>query len=268
MNDIIVSVIIVNYNGKKYIKNCFDSLQQKLSNLSYEIIVVDNISSDDSVNYIKENYPEIVLIESDVNLGFGRGNNLGVTHAKGKYVLLFNNDTILLDPIDKAISFLENNTDVGVLGIKMFDGNHNYLQSAGIFPNYINMIFFKKLFINTPEFIVGNFTKKTYNVDWISGAFMLLKKELYDDIDGFDKDYFMYVEDVDFCKKISDKNLKRIYFPSLKYIHFVGFNTSKNPLIINGYKIYIKKHHKNIINKSMLIICLSISFLIKKIKYD
>ncbi|WP_413533400.1 glycosyltransferase family 2 protein [Empedobacter brevis] len=268
MNDIIVSVIIVNYNGKKYIKNCFDSLQEQLSNLSYEIILVDNNSSDDSVDYIKDNYPEVKVIESDENLGFGSGNNLGVTYAQGKYVLLFNNDTILLNPINEGISFLENNIDVGILGIKMIDAKKNYLQSAGIFPNYINMIIFKKLFINTEEFTSGNFKQNVYNVDWVSGAFMLLKKQLYEEINGFDKDYFMYVEDVDFCKKIADKNLKRVFFPSLKYIHYVGFKTTKNPLIIEGYKTYINKHYKNNIKKFILNICLSLSSMIKKIKYD
>ena len=268
MSNPLLSVIIVNYNGEKFLKECFNSLYNNLANIQHEIIIVDNQSTDQSVIYIKENYPEIILIESEDNLGFGLGNNLGVKHAKGKYVLLFNNDTILLDPIDTAIEYLENHADVGTLGIKMLDANKNYLPAAGIFPNPLNLILFKKLFFSTPEFRTGNFKDNTYEVDWISGSFMLMKKELYESIGGFDKDYFMYVEDVDICKKIANKNLKRVFFPSLKYIHFVGFNTKKNPLIIKGYKTYINKHHKNIIENSILNLSLKISAIIKKWKYD
>lgn len=267
MNNPILSVIIINYNGKKFLKDCFDSLSKNLANIPYEIVVLDNNSTDKSVEYIQSNYPEVKLIKSKENLGFGIGNNLAVKHANGKYILLFNNDTILLDPIDSAINYLEKRPDIGVLGIKMLDANKQYLQSTGVFPNAINLLFFKKLFKTTPHFISGNFKDESYDVDWISGSFMLMRKVLYEDIKGFDSDYFMYVEDVDICKKIANKNLKRVFFPSLEYIHFVGFNTKKNPLIIKGYRTYISKHHKNILDSSILKLSLGLSSIIKKMKY-
>ena len=97
--DIELSIIIVNYNGKKFLKDCFDSITDCLLDVKHEIVVVDNNSTDDSSHYIKTNFPEVILISSNTNLGFGKGNNLGVQNAKGKYILLLNNDTILISPL-------------------------------------------------------------------------------------------------------------------------------------------------------------------------
>lgn len=243
---ILVSVIIVNYNGEKFLKNCFDSLNKHLSNLIFEIIVVDNLSTDNSINFIKENYPDIKLIQSNTNLGFGLGNNLGVKHAEGEYIFLFNNDTILLNPIDECINLLATDKAVGLVGINMLNSEKKYLPSVGKFPNLKNMIFFNKLYYKSRSFITGNFNKKIYEVDWIAGSFLILSKTNYIKIGGFDKNYFMYVEDVDFSKKISQLKLKRCFIPHLKYIHYVGFSTSKNHLLIDGYLTYSKKYQKGI----------------------
>ena len=89
-----LSVIIVNYNGQNYLEKCIDSLFEKLKKISFEIVILDNNSSDDSCTFIKDKYPEVILIESKVNYGFGKGNNKAVEHSKGKYLLLLNNDTI------------------------------------------------------------------------------------------------------------------------------------------------------------------------------
>jgi GT2 family glycosyltransferase len=267
MNNILVSVIIVNYNGLKYLDDCFISIKKNLQNISYEIIVVDNLSTDESVEFIKKKYPEVILIESTINLGFGQGNNLGVKHAKGKLVLLLNNDTILLNSLHETISFFMQNKAIGALGIKMLDANQNYLQSVGKFPNFINMLFFRKLFNNSKEFISGNFNNEVYFVDWITGAFMLINKETYTKINGFDPEYFMYVEDVDLCKKITNQNLKIAFYPSSEYIHFIGFNPKKNPLIIKGYQTYLKKHH-TFLSRIILNCSLLINKAVKKFKYD
>jgi len=267
MNNIAVSVIIVNYNGEKYLDDCFNSLKTQLTNTSYEIIVVDNLSTDNSRNLIKEKYPEVNLIESNENLGFGRGNNLGVSHAKGKYVLLFNNDTILQTPITSAIQLLEKDPTIGVVGANMYNGNNQYTYACGYFPNALNMLIFKKFLMHSGEFEKGEFTQKIYDVDWMSGSFLLLSKKVFNDIKGFDPDYFMYVEDVDICKKIANKNLRRVFMPELRYIHYVGFNPKKNPLIINGYRIYIKKHC-NSLQQILLNLSLTITGFVKKIKYQ
>lgn len=257
-----LSVVIVNYNGIKFLQDCIISLTNNLRNIDFEIVIVDNDSLDDSVLFLKNNFPEIVLIESKKNLGFGLGNNLGVKHACGKNILLFNNDTILLDRLDEALDLLNSNSDIGVIGAKMLNKNKEYLPAAGIFPSIFNMIFFSKLYINTPEFVFGNFTSNYYEVDWLAGSFLLLKKKTYNKISGFDPDYFMYVEDVDFSKKIANLGLKRVFMPNVSYIHYVGFSKSKNIFLIKGYKIYIKKHYKGF-KKLAVSIILQLKSLIK-----
>lgn len=260
-----LSVIIVNYNGLRYLKQCFESLTQKLQGITFEIVVIDNDSKDGSCDYIKQNYPEIKLIESKVNYGFGKGNNEAVKTAKGEYLLLINNDTIVLDNLKPALDFINSDKTIGVIGINMRNAINEYIPAAGNFPNYRNMFQFQKLLDLGIEFKTGNFSKKHYEVDWLGGSFLLLSKETYNKIKGFDEDYFMYVEDVDFCKKIANLGLKRIFLPKLSYIHFVGFNSKKNPMLVKGYKIYIKKHFSGL-NKIIISIILFINSTVKDIK--
>ena len=260
-----LSVIIVNYNGLKYLDKCFQSLHKNLKGMAFEIIVIDNNSQDESCNYIKNNFPEVNLIASKINYGFGKGNNEAVKNAKGDHLLLINNDTIVLDQIKPVLDFIKSDKTIGVVGIKMLSETKNYLPSAGIFPNYRNMFQFKKLLALGKEFEKGEFKKEYYEVDWLSGSFLLLSKDTYHQIKGFDQDYFMYVEDVDFCKKIADIGLKRIFTPKFNYIHFVGFNPKKNPMLVKGYKIYIQKHFSGI-EKNIISCILQINSFVKNIK--
>lgn len=260
-----LSVVIVNYNGLNYLKECFDALLLNLKNIDFEIIVIDNNSQDGSCSYLKTHYPEIILIESRVNLGFGKGNNEAVKKAKGKYLLLFNNDTILLDPLSPVLNFLKSDASIGIVAIKMLDKNKKYLPSAGNFPNFKNLFQMKKLMEIGTEFKSNSFTKESYEVDWLSGSFLMVSTQSFKEIGGFDEDYFLYVEDVDFSKKMADKGYKRVFLPSFSYIHFVGFNSSKNYLLVKGYETYIAKHFKGV-NKIALGFVLSINKQVKRIK--
>jgi len=237
-----LSIIIVNYNGEYYLENCLDSIYKYCSSIRFEIIVVDNNSSDKSVSTIKEKYPEVNLIESKENLGFARGNNLAAKEAKGDCFLLLNNDTILLDHLKPVLNLITTDNTIGVVGIKMLDRNEIYKKSVGNFPKIISLLFFSKLFKNKKGFEKGNFTENKLEVDWIEGSFLFLKKELYTKINGFAEDYFMYVEDVDLCKKIALQGKKRVFLPNLSYIHYGGFNKSKQHLLIEGYLIYVAKY--------------------------
>ncbi len=260
-----LSVIIVNYNGLKYLKECFESLYEKLDGVSFEIIVIDNDSKDESCSYIRQNFPDIVLVESKTNYGFGKGNNEAVKHAKGDYLLLINNDTIVLDNLRPVLDFLKSDEKIGAVGITMLNADGKYLPVFGNFPNPGNMFEMKKLLDNGKEFNAGKFEKESYEVDWLGGSFLMLTKETYQQIGGFDEDYFLYVEDVDFSKKIADKGLKRIFLPRFRYIHFVGFNKSKNPMLVKGYEIYISKHFQGS-NKLLMASALKINKFVKNIK--
>ena len=259
-----LSVIIVNYNGLQYLQGCFDSLYKNLEGISFEIIVVDNNSADASCSYIRENYPQVTLIESKENLGFGKGNNVAVKETRGKYLLLINNDTIVLDKLEPILMIMENDKQIGALGINMLDGNGKYLKAAGNFPSPVSLLLMKKLW-KGKDFKKGSFKKNFYEVDWLSGAFLCIPRRLYDDVGGFDERYFMYVEDVDLCKKIADKGYKRIFSPNFSYIHFVGFSPSKNPLLIKSFKLYVLKHFKGYI-KITALLALKINAGVKTIK--
>lgn len=260
-----LSIIIVNYNGLKYLKDCLDSLDDKLKEIPNEIIIIDNNSKDESCEYITTNYPKVKLINSKINYGFGKGNNEAVKRAQGNYLLLINNDTIVLDSLQPVLEYLKEDEKIGVVGINMLNANKEYLPVAGVFPNAFNMFQMKKLLEINNEFKSGIFSQKSYEVDWLSGSFLMMKKETFQKIEGFDEDYFLYVEDVDFCKRISNLGLKRIFLPNYNYIHFVGFNKSKNPMLVNGYKLYISKHFNGVL-KLVVSFALEINNFVKTIK--
>jgi GT2 family glycosyltransferase len=260
-----LSVIIVNYNGRKYLKECFEALTQKLSGIAFEIIVIDNDSQDKSCDFIKENYPNVVLIESKINYGFGKGNNEAVKLAKGDYLLLINNDTIVLDNLLPVLDFLKADKKIGIIGINMLNADKHYIPAAGNFPNVRNMFQLIKLLDISEEFKKGIFSRKAYEVGWMAGSFFMMEKKVYDGINGFDEDYFLYVEDVDFCKRIAGKGYKRVFLPGFDYIHFVGFNPSKNLMLIKGYEIYIDKHFGGV-KKILMLGALKANKFVKNLK--
>ncbi|QYJ69064.1 glycosyltransferase family 2 protein [Flavobacterium litorale] len=241
-----LSVIIVNYNGLQYLKGCFDSLHDKLQGINHEIVVIDNNSKDNSCAYIKQHYPEVVLIESKENHGFGKGNNEAVKHAKGEYILLLNNDTILQDNLLPVLKHIKADATIGAVGIKMVSGTKEYLLSVGKFPDFLGVLKIKNMSKVGTDLVAANFTKNSYDVDWISGSFLLMPKKVYDEVGGFDEKYFMYVEDVDLCREICNKGYRRVFLPNYSYVHFVGFNKSKNPLLLQGLKTYINKHYSGL----------------------
>lgn len=261
--DIKLSVIIVNYNGISFLEECFNSLENNLIGISYEIIVVDNDSQDESCNFIKNHFPKVKLIESNQNLGFGKANNLGVQNAIGETILLLNNDTILLDNLLPAIETLYSKPEIGIVAINMLDANKNFLSAVGRFPSPFKLIKISFLNDNRKVFKTGIFNEVLYEVDWVSGSFMLLKKADFEAVNGFDSDYFMYIEDVDLCKKLEKIGKKCVFRADLNYIHFVGFNKSREIKLIEGYKLYSDKHF-NFFNSIFAKICLKINHVYKK----
>ncbi|MCL9769477.1 glycosyltransferase family 2 protein [Flavobacterium sp. HXWNR69] len=260
-----LSIILVNYNGKHYLDSCLKSIEKNVDGIDCEVILIDNNSSDDSCTFLKNNYPNVNLIESKLNNGFGKGNNLAVAQAKGKYLLLLNLDTVLLDNIKEALDCLKNDLNIGALGINMLNQEKQYLHAAGSFPKISNLFWMKKSFEFNKDFVLGTFSKKLYEVDWITGSFILMPKSVFNQIRGFDEDYFLYVEDVDFCKRIVNLGYKIVFFPGLQYIHYVGFNKKKNPMLIKGYRLYINKHFKGFY-KYLCLIALKVNESVKKIK--
>jgi len=266
MKKIVLSIIIVNYNGEKYLENCIQSILKKCIDIDYEIIVVDNNSTDNSKEILRTNFPNIKLIKNKINQGFAKGNNIGVNHSTGEYILLLNNDTLLLDNLKPAIELLRNNQDIGIIGIKMLDGQNKFTASFGKFPKPPNFLKLKTLQIDLSEINqeISNSQTEYIDVDWISGAFLLTTKEIWNQVNGLDESYFMYVEDVDFNKKVQALDKKSVFIPSLRFTHYVGFNKNREKLLINSYKIYIRKHKRGF-NKWLSLFFLNINLFYKKV---
>lgn len=240
-----LSIIIVNYNGESYLEDCINSIYKYCSSIDFEIVIIDNRSTDNSVALLKKQYPEINLIESNDNLGFAGGNNLAAKQTCGENILLLNNDTILVQDISNALEELKKEK-VGVVSVKMLDKDRLYRKSVGKFPTIFSLILFSKLHLKNNGFETGDFDEIKFEVDWVEGSFLLTKKEDFIKVGGLSEDYFMYVEDVDFCKKIALLDKKRIYLTDISYIHFGGFNNTRHYRLIDGYKIYVNKYFTNL----------------------
>lgn len=248
-SEVILSILIVNFNGKDFLGPCFDSICKHVT-VPYEIIVVDNASHDGSVEYVTENYPEIKLVASKVNLGFAAGNNLAARSAEGKYLLLLNNDTLLLGDLNSAVALLSSDPSIGALGCMMRGRANEYRYSAGHFPSPLRLLSFSTIFNRSGPFKNGHFpvgSETLYDVDWVEGSFILTRSELWQSLGGMDEGYFMYVEDIDFCKRVHDSGFRVVYFPSLSFLHYGGYSSSRIGMLIKGFRRYHKKFSNGIV---------------------
>jgi GT2 family glycosyltransferase len=226
-------------------------------NCDVEIFVVDNNSIDDSVALVRNKFPEVNIIENKINLGFSKANNQAIKLAKGNYVLLLNPDTVVgEDTFKKVIDFMNKRPDAGGLGVKMLDGKGNFLpESKRGLPTPL-VAFYKifglsKLFPNSKTFgkyHLGYLNKnETHEIDVLSGAFMLLRKETLDKIGLLDEDFFMYGEDIDLSYRVTKGGYKNYYFSDTSIIHYKGESTKKSSVnyvfvFYNAMIIFAKKH--------------------------
>ncbi|MBP1682755.1 MAG: putative glycosyltransferase [Ignavibacteriaceae bacterium] len=252
-----LSIIIVNYNVKEFLQNLLHSIEKSSSNISKEIIVIDNASDDGSVEVIKEKFPSIKLIENKINFGFGKANNQGLAIAKGKYILFINPDCIVSeDTLDKMISFFESHTECGLAGCKILNSDGT-LQLAcrrsfpGPWTSFTKVTGLSNLFPKSRIFARYNLTyldeNKTYEVDAVSGSFMMIRREVYEKVGGFDEQFFMYGEDLDLCYRIQKSGFKVFYVHTTQVIHYKGESTKKSnldetKLFYDAMHLFVKKH--------------------------
>lgn len=249
------SIIIVNYQTYQLTKDTINSIIDKPHSFNYEIIVVDNASKDDSLAKLQKDFKDKVkFIASKENNGFAAGNNLAIEKAKGRYVLLLNSDTVVLDDsLDKIYEYMEENEDVGATGGQVI------LESGELdkacrrsFPNPQNA--FYRLFHIPTKNKKDNYNLDEldddgiYEIDCLTGAFMFIRKTALKDIGGgLDETFFMYGEDIDLCYRIKKAGWKIVYFGKSKIIHYKGASSKKqkSKLIYEFYRamyIYYKKH--------------------------
>ena len=254
-----LSVIILNYNVRYFLEQCVASVQEALSNIDGEIIVVDNNSSDDSCEMMKSRFPNVKLIENTANSGFPKGNNIGVDQAKGDYICILNPDTVVAgDTFTKILAFAEKKKNIGIVGCKLIDGTGNFLPESkrGVptpFVAFTKIFGLYKLFPKTTLFnryyaqhLSENETGK---VDILVGAFMVMKRDLYLEIGGFDENCFMYSDDIDLSYMALKKGKSNYYFQETTVIHYKGESTVKDGLYMKRFReamqFFYKKHFKS-----------------------
>lgn len=250
-----MSVILVNYNGVNLLRECLASLQKYSSDVTCEIIVVDNASSDGSSEMVRREYPQVHLVENSENLGFSQGNNIGAGSATGKYLLFLNTDTIVFENSVKILAdYLDEHAHVGAIGPQLLFPDRTFQYSAGTLPTIAAECFDKMKYALTgrwptvflPIFRVAY--RRIREVEWLTGAALMVRAEVFAALGGFDKNIFMYFEDKDFCKRLIDSGSHIIYFPLTSIIHILAgsshLNSHKqvNKLYRTSQIYYYRKH--------------------------
>ncbi|MEW6196619.1 MAG: glycosyltransferase [Bacteroidota bacterium] len=252
-----LSIIIVNYNVKEFLLNLLSSIKKSLHNISAEVIIIDNASDDGSVELIREKYPDVKLIVNEKNVGFGTANNQGLAVASGKFFLLINPDTIVKEEtLAKMIQFFNSTPSAGIAGCKVLNPDGT-LQLAcrrgfpGPWTSFTKVMGLSKLLPKSKLFAKYNLTyldeNQTYEVDAVSGAFMMLRREVYDRIGGFDQQFFMYGEDLDLCYRAQKAGFKVYYVHTTEVIHYKGESTKRSSIdetkiFYNAMHLFVRKH--------------------------
>jgi len=245
--EIDVSIIIVNYNSTELLKNCLDSVEKYTTGINFEIVVVDNNSITGDIDEISDNQNKITLIKNDVNKGFGAANNQGVKVAKGKYVLLLNNDTILFEnSIKKVFDFAESLEGNEIIGCKLLNEDKSVQKSVYDLPNLLNvftsnfflyLLFPKSKYFNKYHLMnkgIDNITE----VDVVTGAFLFMSRKTFEALGGFDERFFFYMDETDLCYRHKKNNGRVIYFPETSIIHLKGKSA--------GGESWFKNKHQSI----------------------
>ena len=250
-----LSVIILNYNVRYFLEQCVLSVQKALEGIDGEIIVIDNNSSDDSCVMIKQLFPNLKLIENKENLGFPKGNNIGVAQAKGEYICILNPDTVVAEDTFIKIFDTKNwQPNTGIIGCKLIDGTGNFLPESkrGVPTHWVA---FTKIF---GLYKISNVFGKYYaqhltenqsgKVDILVGAFMVMKRELYNEIGGFDENCFMYSDDIDLSYMALKKGKTNYYFHETTVIHYKGESTIRDEKYMKRFQeamnFFYAKHFK------------------------
>lgn len=232
-----LSILLVNYNGLSCLPACLDSIQQ-FSPPGTEVIMVDNGSADGSAALVEREYPWVQLIRSEHNLGFAGGNNLAATRAAGRFMLLLNTDTVLLEPLSPAVGWLDEHPEYGMLTIGMVDAQRIPRACTGRFPTPVRLAFLRAMLVDPGKYN-GH---EACDVDWAQGSFLLIRAELWHSLGGLDERYFMYVEDVDLCKRARDSGLRCAVLPRMHYVHIGGFSPVRFPNQVANLALYLELH--------------------------
>ena len=263
-----ISIIIVSWNAKKYLEQCIASIIGETIKYQTEIIVVDNASTDGSVELVKGKFPKVKVICNDTNLGFAKANNIGIKQGTGKYICLINSDVeILQGCFDRIVPYFEQHSKIGVIGPQIIGVDGTVQRSCMGFPTIWNT-FCRALLLDTlfPRSRLFSSYLRTFQkhdtiqyVDVINGCFWLISREALNQVGLLDERFFIYAEDKDWCKRFWDAGWKVVYFPQAQAIHYGGASSSNAPtrFYIEMYRAnyeYWKKYHSRPAQLTFLLI--------------
>lgn len=290
-----VSIIIVNYNTKDLLRDSIASIKKTTTGLTYEIVVSDNDSSDGSAEMIKDEFPDVILIENKINGGFAYANNKGIKVSNGNYIFLLNSDTIVLEnSIMNMFKYMNEHNKIGILGPKLLNADLSEQTSVfaypTIFKEFASIFELKKLLKNRAirKFVLKfadkalpndvnqymkNFkeNKSVEQVEVLVGAALFIRKEVIDDIGGLDESYFMYYEEIDYCLKTHQNGWLLVFYPFSEIIHLIGQSSKKVSEITfkARYKSmlhYFEKNHGKF--KKFIVKCILVTGLRYRIMRD
>ena len=274
MNKPLVSILIVNWNTCKLTCDCIRSVIDQ-TRCDYEIIVVDNASTDDSIEQIRLQFKDVTLIANEANIGFAAANNEAMKAAKGQYLLLLNSDTVVLDgAIDKTIEFADKNPDAAVVGCKALNSDMSLQCNCFMFPSLLNMflmstylykVFDRSRFFGRERMSYWNYDT-VRQVDVVTGCFMLVRREAIEAVGGMDESYFMYAEETDWCYRFKQAGYKVLYTPSASIIHFGGQSSKKVSLMalqVHASVLFFIRKHKGRLQYAIGCLLTSLFFIVR-----
>ncbi|WP_309120857.1 glycosyltransferase family 2 protein [Paenibacillus sp.] len=261
-----LSIIVVNYNTKQLTLDCIRSVFSSATSLNYEVILVDNASTDGTIEAVRERHPEVLTLANTRNVGFSKANNQGMEIASGRYILLLNSDTIVEEhTLETMVRYMDEHADVGASGCKLVlpNGSLDEACKRG-FPTPLASFYyafgFSKLFPNHPKFnqykLIHLAPDQTYEVDCLVGAFMLVRREVIDRIGGLDEEFFMYGEDIDWCYRIKEAGWRIMYHPATTVIHYKGASSRRKPfkIVYEFHRAMWLFHRKHYVKKYNFIV--------------
>lgn len=245
-----LTVSIVNWNTQDELRECLDSVFSQENSVNVEVVVVDNGSTDGSVEMLRTEFADrVILIANPDNRGFGAAHNEAIKQSAGRYILLMNPDSHLVskDALKRMVEYMDADDEIGILGPRIINPDGTLQFSARRFPpmfagmfrhTFLGRLFPKNRFVRG-YLMADDSHDRIMDVDWVSGCAMLLRRDALNDIGLFDERFFMYCEDVDLCKRAHGQGWRVVYYPEIEIAHRIGAASDKNPIAM------IKQHHRS-----------------------
>lgn len=255
-----LSIIILNYNVRYFLEQCILSVERACNGIESEIIVADNNSQDDSCEMMKERFPHIQLVENKENVGFSKANNQAVKLATGEYLCILNPDTAVAEDVFiKMLQFVENKEKLGAVGVHLLDGTGSFLpESKRNLPTPKRSLLKLLGFVRRSNYYANDLSEHDRGeIAVLVGAFMFLKRSVYNEVGGFDEAYFMYGEDIDLSYKITKAGYQNQYLGDVKVLHYKGESTKKDKVYYQRFygamRIFYRTHFARNIGANLLV---------------